>query len=1029
MALQKQLVQAPLGLGVDTKTDPKQVASSGLLELENGVIKQTGEIRKRYGVAKLSSDILQSDSTISSSSKLETYNNELLLFNQDNVFSYAESLNAWANKGLLSTIDGSTSPIVANSYEQTGGDIASTNGITLYAWEDSRGGVRYSVIDQASGAALVYDAQVNINGMRPRCVAVGTYFFLFCYQTFTNNLEVYRISTTNPSLGVSATAAGDISTTEPIYDVTVFGSRMLLAYKNTSNKLKFTYWLQTNITGNPAYGVPSALEITAETPSQCLTIIQGEDFGSTPTFSILFFNSSTGLRHLAYYADFTEYKSAIVVDNTVSPIVRNVTAVAHGEKIEYFAEYEAASAINRYIKRGEVYLAPNSVANVAEFQRAGGLVSKAYRVNDATKVHVSYESPANFLNTLFVLGTAEDRSGALGWGYNWGYDWGGISLFAVVESKLLTGVHGGHNLDGAGGLDGSSPLPGVWFTNTNEAISCTSRRTRIVADNISTYTLRGLDKIEIDYNAARVGPSAQLGDNLHIPGGFLRAYDGVSVVEHGFHMFPDAIQVANSVTAGSVANGTYQYVAVYEWIDGKGQLHRSAPSIPVSHTVSGGPKGVDITVPTLRYTAKQSPERTAPIVAVYRTTNAGTLYYKVSDDTDPLYNLVNADTVTFVDTLADALITSKPLLYTTGGTLENISVSACNIVASFDNRLFIAGLEQPNDLMFSKQWVVDEGVAFNDFLRINVSPTGGEITSIFPMDDKLIIFKQNAIYYLSGEGPTDVGQQNLYRIQQIASDVGCSVPESVCLMPLGLMFKSLKGVYLLDRALNAVYIGSQVEAYNGLSITGGNLVPTQNQVRFTSSEGRTLVFDYYFKQWFTFTGQSSSSSIAWKNQFTYSASDGSVFSEEDGRYDDNGSVISTKITTGWLSFAGLQGYKRVYLAQLFGELKGSHTLSVKLSYDFKNSYSEEFTAVLDTGAAYGDGLYGDIGVYGGTEGTMHYEVQPAKQKCTSIKVTIQDYFPDSRPSEGFRISGLSFEVGIEPGLKRLNGNRGMTSLG
>ena len=41
MALQKQLVQAPLGLGIDTKTDPKQVASSGLLELENGVIKQT----------------------------------------------------------------------------------------------------------------------------------------------------------------------------------------------------------------------------------------------------------------------------------------------------------------------------------------------------------------------------------------------------------------------------------------------------------------------------------------------------------------------------------------------------------------------------------------------------------------------------------------------------------------------------------------------------------------------------------------------------------------------------------------------------------------------------------------------------------------------------------------------------------------------------------------------------------------------------------------------------------------------------
>jgi hypothetical protein len=1026
VTLQKQLVPISLGLSIDSKTDPKQLQGA-LINLQNGYVKRVGEIRKRQGYESLGKEVLGGVS-LSEGVKLATFDNELALLSTNTLYSYAAEAGRWSNKGPVATASVSTVPIIANSYQQENQDVAFRNGTAVYAWEDSRGGVRASVLDQASQASLIDDVELDALGERPRCVAIGQYVFVFYHNATDGKLYACRADASNPDTFSSPVQVASDIASSGLFDVCVFGARMIVAYRTSGGDLKLSYYLQANRPGTLADGVPDPTTIAAEDPDVCITVTPGVSMNTTPTFHVAWFNSVEGVKTMGFYSNFTTYKAALVLDSDVSVDARNITAVAYENEfttlnsLEVYYEREAADVIDHYVVRALVTVLSNTADSVAVYQRSAGLASKAYRLLGATRINVSYQSDSAFQDTLFNL--SDDASRTLGgWGYSWGSFWGGVTVQAVIDAKMLPGASGGHTPK-------ASQLPGVWAASESAVVCAVARKTRIVADNVDTYTLTGVNLLRVEHEAVNVGLPAQLGSNLHVPGGFLKSYDGKTVVEHGFHLFPETPAAASGAT-GSIASGTYQWVVVWEWIDAKGQIHRSAPSIPVSFTVTG-PDAIDLTIPTLRYTAKKAPARTEVIASVYRTTAGGTLFYKVSSDSSPLYNDTTADTITFTDTLADASITSRPLLYTTGGTLENISPPACNVVRAFKNRLFLAGLENPNDVLFSREFVRDEGVAFSDSLRLSVNATGGGVTALATLDEKLVIFKPGSIYILTGQGPTDTGAQNDFtNPQQVSSDVGCSEPESVVETPMGVMFKAARGIYLLDRGLNVTYIGDKVERFNSLNITGAVLVPEYNHVRFTTEEGTTLVYDYLFKLWTTFTNQASVAAISWNNTFCFLRSDGDVWQESSSTYADNGSPVKTTIETSWVSLAGLQGFQRVYEAMILGEYIGQHYLKVSVAYDFEGFYRESFTINADgvtVATIYGEESPYGQGAYGGSEnGVYQLECKVARQKCSAIKFLIEDYFPSSEATGGFNLSAITLVTGVKQGANKLPNSRLMTS--
>ena len=147
-------------------------------------------------------------------------------------------------------------------------------------------------------------------------------------------------------------------------------------------------------------------------------------------------------------------------------------------------------------------------------------------------------------------------------------------------------------------------------------------QTNLAGNNIHVPTI--VKKYTSDFSAVNNFFDATLGDNLHVAGGLLKMYDGEKFVEHGFLEIPKAPVLYSETTLGGVLQaGTYYYVVVYAWKDRFGQIHRSAPSSPLTYTVSGDNKKPTITVFTAAFTNKENVE-----IEVYRTEKNGSTFYK-----------------------------------------------------------------------------------------------------------------------------------------------------------------------------------------------------------------------------------------------------------------------------------------------------------------------------------------------------------------------------------------------------------------
>jgi hypothetical protein len=184
------------------------------------------------------------------------------------------------------------------------------------------------------------------------------------------------------------------------------------------------------------------------------------------------------------------------------------------------------------------------------------------------------------------------------------------------------------------------------------------------------------------------------------------------------------------------------------------------------------------------------------------------------------------------------------------------------------------------------------------------------------------------------------------------------------------MFQSEKGIFFLNRSRQVSYIGASVEAYNDQAVTRATLVGSTTQVRFLTSSGRTLLFDYLFGQWSTWTNHEGIDAVVSNGTYYYARDDGRIFKENQTSYADDGARIPLVIETAWLGFLPqLQGFCRFWHVRLLGEWKSQHTLSMQyaLDYTVDGNWSQPvpFVATTMGGSNYGDGNYGD-GNYGGT---------------------------------------------------------------
>ena len=179
MALRKQPLALQFGGGVSTKADAKQVPTTQLLNLENATFVREQTLAKRNGYVARGRAIDGALATYAGARGLAERDGELVLFSEKSSYSYRSSSDTWSDVGDVASVTCTTRPIARTGTVQTAPDAATNAGVTALAWEDSRGGVWCSVLEQASQRVILAPVQLDAGGQRPRCVACGTVLHVY----------------------------------------------------------------------------------------------------------------------------------------------------------------------------------------------------------------------------------------------------------------------------------------------------------------------------------------------------------------------------------------------------------------------------------------------------------------------------------------------------------------------------------------------------------------------------------------------------------------------------------------------------------------------------------------------------------------------------------------------------------------------------------------------------------------------------------------------------------------------------------
>jgi hypothetical protein len=243
MALQKQLYSVDFTAGANTKLKDKFVLPGKPTLLKNAAFDDGGVVTKRSGYDRLSDGTLALGGTIPAADLLALFGDELLQGARESLYSYGPGKSWLIARGRNSFVSLRKQQLTRNTASQSNADSNSDGTFAFHAWEDSRGGIRYSIQDEATGAFYQSDKSISATGQMPRVLVTAAYFAVVFIEGV--NVKVARVPRTAPSsaLVISAALVGDVSATKTMDAIVVDSANNIIAvtYRNAANIVTFRY--------------------------------------------------------------------------------------------------------------------------------------------------------------------------------------------------------------------------------------------------------------------------------------------------------------------------------------------------------------------------------------------------------------------------------------------------------------------------------------------------------------------------------------------------------------------------------------------------------------------------------------------------------------------------------------------------------------------------------------------------------------------------------------------------------------------
>lgn len=1027
--LETRTATLPLSAGVQTGHDSRALPAPGLALCQNVEFDEDGGLQTRRPFGTYPLDIV-GGGTISDSDlrKVTADGDELLLWTRDSLYSWSEGASAWTLRQAYEAPAVTERTVFTRSDDQVFCERAELSGVAVYVWAELGAATRCFVAaeDVETGSVLMGPTQIGNGGQlptRPHVVAQTTRFLVTFFEDSANTIEMFQI---DPAAVASSTASGIAATTtvgtlaDGPHDVVVAANGdAYVAHTQLAGagyliaRVTSAFALTTRSIGRAA----SRVAVAVAPGTTEINIIRHDAAGATIRSDRL---------HPTTLADTTVNVSlGAPLNTTVNQIACAYRDVTTGGAFRCYAFWSCGetagggTSASTFVCESNYVDTAGAVGTKIILARRLGVASRAFAYDGRVHIWLSFagESEASGMGRPLTLRAALQNAYYL-------FRDNATDHNASQIAKAVT--------DRAGGFNGFSGHCG-----TVQALSSTTfvwagiaRRIIQLGENQTSYSGRGPRIVTLELDSDEARRTAKLGRTLYVAGGQILQYDGVGLVEVGFHILPWAFQTVT--IAGALPAGTYNHKMSTRWSNARQERDQSSTICAAATLIAASQRIQFAGPPPLSVTMKKN-ERAAPELPIWRT--------KVNPVPDAPFQLVtsvnpasltnpnrympNDPTLaifpTFEDNMLDAALELQESYPENAGVLPRLTPTPAGIIIATQDRLILGRVaEDPLRVDYSLLRGVDEVAAFNGRLQFYLPPDGGPITALMFHAETLFAWKESAIFAIAGDGFDNVGQGNNYGPSRlISSDLGAISQECVALTPAGPLFKSRKGWYLL-RGWTPVYVGRPVAAFDSDVVTAITVVESQHQVRILSAQ-RMLVWDYETESgvrdevgsWSDWTIEGGRSSVMWKGEHIIIAestpgSDMAVMKQTDFGDPDVAETFAMDIETAWIRLSDLLlGQQTIWHLMPLGEHRSAHRLRVRLKRNYNDS--TYFDDVLWTSSPASVG------------GPLMVRHGPSILQNTALKIrlTTQDAVTSDPPAgEALKLTGIGFEYGVETGLFR-----------
>lgn len=985
MALTKQIASFPIVGGLATKTGPLVVQPGSFLTLDNVRSERAGEWRNRTGFQRNAlDDALAANPPLRSVELPGGGWWGLTRQTSSNVTSaatYAPSVPStaarWRRPASSAVTPGhwTRREVSAERYAVSQVTLAVGNGFRLVAWKPGNASIgqtaiRATIISDTEGITIYPVAEIgNTAGNCPKAVydATSGRFLLFWLDGANLNVAAWS-GTTGAIITSSTTLKTNVNA----------GPQFLDAHRYAAPTVTVVY---RNNAGGNAHQLEVDGATLALSTDLALGVGAGNALGLIP-------NPDGGTTRFIVLSTLVPEVRVLRTDSAAAILTNEVADTIASTKIVGCAYQSGASWMIVYqdpatseLKAVKKYSgAVGGVLTLTANYGAGTIVtldSNAWRESgtDAMRymagIHIGDVATAkgDFQATFYEMALEYDNGSA-----TIGNPWTEAQAKFIPQSA-------GRQLGGD-----SSPA---------QVVRVAADKFAVVLPRFSEVTLVAglygnqyvIDTWDVNYMSTawfsgfahpNLGQGEKSEQASYIPAGnLLQSVNGQSIEAHGAMSLPWKPTCALSAGAGLTSGAAYQYIVTVDYEDAEGNAWRGPPSVP-SNAITPSAGNLQVTV-TIRVGPFERAARRR-LIKLWRTTGNGAVYqlaYQTSRESDPT-NCV----FTVVDAVTDGNLALSDFLDTT--TLPAQLTPGFNHVAFFDGRMWGAERDFTYRLRFSH--VIRQGISpeFPGESALDVIDENGPITGLRAMDDKLLIFKGDAIYFIAAGGPNDDGSGGQYQVTRVSSGVGAVSGTPTLSIGSEVWFFSAAGWYTIDRSFQLAFVGEPIDRYFNQSLAVTPEMPIaitystkRNEIRILSSNYR-FVYDTVHECWIRDTGAPSASLgmlsltgtgdalVRSNGQFWWDYDTPSITYSA-----DPGGSFQGVIRFPWLKLAKPQGYMRIYSwRSVLLRIPGTNVASwptPKLYYDDDDAISETYT---QTGTTNPD--------------VQRLEQRPSRQRCTSF---------------------------------------------